>query len=409
MPFDARTELGDWAPRLRTSPHLPWLTMEEGAKFLRGDEPPDIELASRRESADIRVLGPALVASLFKGLLDRGVDVATGARARELVAVDGEVVGVKVEQDGGTRMIGARKGVVLACGGFEWDEAMVKSFIGQQLEPMSPPHNEGDGHRMAMEAGAELANMRSFWGQPAILEPGFELDGRVVPQMGSVRSIPGVMVVNRHGRRFVNEGVTYQDFPKLIDVFDPVAVEYPNEAPHWLVFDQRVKDTAVVLPTVLPGQPAPDWITSAPSLRALADAIGLDAGALEDTVTRWNEAVARGEDPDFQRGTTWFEVHMSGRPPSPRACMAAVEQPPFYAVQLRNGALGTNGGPRVDASARVRSYRGGVVPGLYAAGNASASVFGPAYPGGGATIGPAMTFGYLAGRHAAAQPARDVG
>jgi succinate dehydrogenase/fumarate reductase flavoprotein subunit len=315
---------------------------------------------------------------------------------------------VAAERGGRRELIGARKGVVLACGGFEWNRAMVRAFIGQDIEPLSPPFNEGDGLRMAMEAGAELANMTSFWGQPAILEPGVTYEGRPMLQMGSIRSVPGVLVVNRHGRRFVNEGVTYQDFPKVVGNYDPVAVEYPNEAPQWLVFDQRVKDSAVILPSVLPGMPLPDWITQAPTIGELAVRIGIDAAALEATVARWNEHVAAGEDTDYQRGTTFFEVHMSGSTPSPQACMAAVERPPFYAVPLRNGALGTNGGPRIDRHGRVCSYHGGVVPGLYAAGNASAGVFGPAYPGGGATIGPAMTFGYLAGRHAAAQPARPL-
>jgi len=400
-PFDAR-ELGAWAARLRTSPHLPWLTMEEGAKFLRGAGMPDFELAGRRQRDDVRVLGPALVASLFKGLLDRGVEVLVGAPAHELVVLDGAVCGVAA----GPGLIGARQGVVLASGGFEWNAAMVEGFIGEHLDPLSPPHNEGDGLRMAMEAGAQLANMRSFWGQPAIFEPGFEIDGRAVPQMGSIRSCPGVLVVNRAGRRFVNEGCTYQDFPKVLTAYDPVMIDYPNDA-HWIVFDQRVKDTNAILPSVLPGTPAPAWITQAATLAELAEQLGVDPAGLQDTVERWNASVGAGLDPDFHRGTIAFEAHMSGYPPSPAGCMAILDRPPFYGVELRNGTLGTSGGPRIDAAGRVLGA-GGAVPGLYAAGNAAACVFGPAYPGGGATIGPAMTFGYLAGRHAAAQPRRPV-
>jgi succinate dehydrogenase/fumarate reductase flavoprotein subunit len=228
-------------------------------------------------------------------------------------------------------------------------------------------------------------------------------------QMGTVRSTPGVIVVNKHGRRFVNEGVTYQDFPRVVADFDPVAIDYPNEAPQWVIFDQRVKDSAVILPSVLPGEPAPDWIAQARSVGELARRIGLDAPTLEETVNRWNEQVAEGEDREYRRGTTTFELHMTGQPPSPARCMAPVSQPPFYAVALRNGALGTNGGPLIDTNARVRNSGGGVVAGLYAAGNVAASVFGPAYPGGGATIGPALTFGYLAGRHVATQPQRLIG
>lgn len=407
VPFDA-TALGDWAARVRTSPHLPWLTMEEGAKFLRGDEPPDVALATRREQVDLRVLGPALVASLFKGLLDRGVEVLTGARATELVTDGGDVVGVVAEHAGRRLTIDARQGVVLASGGFEWNREMVRAFIGQEIDPLSPPSNEGDGHIMGMKVGAALGNMTAFWGQPAIAEPGFELDGQPVVQMGSVRSLPGVIVVNRRGERFVNEGVTYQDFPKVLSTFDPVALEYPNEGPLWLVFDQAVKDSAVILPTILPGQPAPDWVATAPTLRQLGQRIGVDPDRLEATVTRWNKHVADGEDPDFHRGTMRFETHMSGEGPSPDRVLAPVGAPPFYAVELRNGTLGTSGGLRIDADARVLGHDGRAIRGLYAAGNVSACVFGPAYPGGGATIGPAMTFGYRAGRHVAGRPRREL-
>jgi succinate dehydrogenase/fumarate reductase flavoprotein subunit len=399
-PFNAGAELGSWAGRVRTSPHLPRLTMEEGAKYLRGDETPNFDLLAQRETDDIRTGGSALVGMLFKGLLDRGVDVITGTAARELVVVDGEVVGVRLEHDGESILVQARKGVVLASGGFEWNDDMVQAFIGRKIHALSPPHNEGDGHRMAMEAGASLANMTSFWGQPALLDPEVEFEGRPLYQMGTARSYAGVILVNRNGTRFVNEGVTYQDFPKVLGTYDPVALDYPNEEV-WLVFDQHVKDASVILPSVLPGMPAPEWMTQAPTIRELAEQVGVDADALEATVARWNEHVARGEDPDFHRGTVRFEAHMSGHFPSPEHSMGAVATPPFYAMPLYDGTLGTNGGPRIDGHARVLDHDGNPIPGLYAAGNASASVFGPAYPGGGATIGPALTFGYLAGRHAA--------
>ena len=408
-PFDARRELGDDARRLRTSPHLPWLTMEEGAKFLRGGEPPDVELAAGRQASDVRVLGAALVAALYKGLVDRGVAVLTGTAADDLVVSDGEVTGVVCATAEGSAVLGARQGVVLASGGFEWNRDMVQAFIGTPLLPLGPPSNEGDGLRMAMEAGARLANMSSYWGQPAFLEPGFVYDGREIPQMASFRSTPGVIVVNRHGRRFVNEGATYQDFPKVLGAFDASAIDYPNQGQHWAVFDQQVKDRAFILPSVPPGEPAPDWVLRADSIRELAEKIDVDPGELEATVARWNTNVAAGEDSDFHRGTLRFETHMSGIGPSPSLVLAPVATPPFYAVELRNGTIGTNGGVLVDRDGRVRSNRKGVIPGLYASGNASASVFGPAYPGGGATLGPAMTFGYLAGRHVSGRERRAVG
>jgi succinate dehydrogenase/fumarate reductase flavoprotein subunit len=405
VPFDARSELGEWAGRLRTSPHLPWLTMEEGGRFLTGVDAPDLELAGRRERDDVRVLGPALVASLFKGLLDRAVEVVTGTAARELVVVDGAVVGLRTERGGIEQRIGARRGVILACGGFEWNKEMVRAFIGHDLEPMSPPFNEGDGHRMAMEAGARLANMTHFWGQPAFLEPGVEYEGRPMFQMGSARSHPGSILVNRHGRRFANEGTAYQEFPKVFGNYDPVALEYPNEAPVWMVFDQNIKDTMVILPTVLPGEEAPAWILRGASVEELASQIGVPADALVATVERWNAGAAAGADADYGRGTVWFENFMAGGP-DPARILQPLATPPYYAMQLHNGTLGTCGGPQIDRDGRVRAWAGGVIPGLYAAGNAAANVFGPAYPGGGATIGPALTFGAAAGRHASAQPPR---
>ena len=406
VPYDARTELGEWAARTRTSPHLARLTMEEGAKFLRGDEPPDFGVIAQRETDDVRCGGPALVAMLVKGLLDRGVTMETGTAGEDLVVVDDEVVGVLVDRGGTPEFIRARKGVVLACGGFEWNDDMVRAFIGREIFPLSPPHNEGDGHRMAMEVGAALANMTSFWGQPAMLDPEVEFEGNLLYQMGTARSARGVILVNRTGKRFVNEGVTYQDFPKALGAYDPVALEYPTENV-WLVFDQDTKDSTVILPSILPGQPAPEWMPRADTIRELATEIGVDPDTLEATVARWNEQVAAGDDPDFHRGTVRFETHMSGSFPTPERTMGPIVTAPFYAMPLYDGTLGTNGGPRVDEHARVLRHDGRPIPGLYAAGNASASVFGPAYPGGGATIGPALTFGYLAGRHAASRSAEN--
>lgn len=410
-PFDARGELGEEAKKLRTSPHLPWLTMEEGAKFLRGDAPPDLALAGQRQSDDVRVLGAAMVSALYRGLVDRGVEVRTSTPVIDLVGRRDDVLGVTAERTGDMRRttrIAATQGVVLASGGFEWSKELVRDFIGAPLDPLSPPGNDGDGLRMGMAAGARIANMTSFWGQPAVLEPGFEYEGREMVQMASFRSSPGVIVVNRHGRRFVNEGATYQDFPKVLQHFDPVAVDYPNQPPIWAVWDQRTKDRTVILPSVLPGRPAPEWIAQAGNIRELARKISVDPEQLERTVGRWNKQVAEGSDSDFQRGTLRFETHMSGHGPTPAHVLAPVEVPPFYAVELRNGTIGTNGGLVIDGNGRVRSYTGTSIHGLYAAGNVAASIFGPAYPGGGATLGPALTFGYLAGRDVAEQERRNV-
>jgi 3-oxosteroid 1-dehydrogenase len=403
-PYPAGRELGGWASLVRTSPFMPRLTMEEASSYLAYGRMPDFDLVAQRERDDVRVLGSALVCALLKGLLEREVEVRRSIRARELI-VDGDaVVGLRVETDGRQLDVGARRGVVLACGGFEWNEQMVRAFIGHDIEPLSPPYNDGDGHVMAMEVGAVLANMWTYWGQPAMLDPAVVYEGRPALQFSIGRNSPGSIIVNKHGERFVNEGTAYQDMPRSFGIYDPVRIDYPNEAPVWMVFDHRLRESTAVL-SMMPGGPTPDWVEEAADLAGLARRIGIAPDALERTVARFNEHAAHGDDPDFHRGTVFWEAFLTGGP-SPAKCLAPLEKPPFYAVRIHDGALGTQGGPRVDAHGRVERYRGGVVEGLYAAGNASACVFGPAYPGGGATLGPALTFGCLAGRHAASCPPR---
>lgn len=406
VPFPATEALGTLAASVRASPFMPLMTMEESSRFLASGDVPDLELVAKRAEEDVRVLGSALVCALLKGLVDRGVMLETSVRALDLVTAEDVTVGVRVERNDRPRLIGARRGVVLACGGFEWNAQMVQAFIGHAIEPLSPPYNEGDGHVMAMEAGAALANMWSYWGQPAMVDPDVVYEGRAALQFSVGRTSPGSIVVNRQGRRFVNEGASYQDMPRSFGTYDPVGVDYPNEAPVWMVFDQRVRDSTVIL-SMMPGSPTPKWVTEAPTIRELAATIDVPPDTLCETVARFNEHAAHGEDPDFHRGTLWWEAFLTGGP-TPRKCLGPIEKPPFYAIEIHDGTLGTQGGPSIDEHARVRRSRGGVVEGLYAAGNAAACVFGPAYPGGGATLGPALTFGYLAGRHVATRPARPL-
>ena len=161
-----------------------------------------------------------------------------------------------------SRLIGARKGVVLACGGFEWNREMVNAFIGYDVKPLSPPNNVGDGLVMAMEAGGQIANMNSYWGQPAMFDPGVTRDGELVPQFEWARGEPGSLIVNGHGVRFANESLPYNDFPKTFGRYDPTNVEFPNEAPAWMIFDQRTKESVRIM-SMLPDDPAPDWIPQA--------------------------------------------------------------------------------------------------------------------------------------------------
>ena len=262
---------------------------------------------------------------------------------------DGAIVGVRAEHEGRDVWVGARRGVVLACGGFEWNAEMVRGFIGYDLAPLSPPNNVGDGLVMAEEAGAQLANMGSYWGTPAMFDPAITLDGEPVPQFEGGRGMPGSIVVNGHGARFANEAMPYNDFPKAMGAFDPTRLEFPNESPAWLIFDHTAKESTQIL-SITPGRPAPDWVAQAESIGALAERIGLDPEALTATVERYNKFAAAGEDPDFER----HRLGLMGAAP-----LRPIEDGPFYALAMYAGALGTNGGPKVDADAQVVSTSGG--------------------------------------------------
>ena len=400
VPFDAPGELGEWADRLSSrvaDPNLGGVTTlaedMSGASLEMGEE------IARREKADLRAKGAALIGRLFRGLLDRGVAARSSTAARELVVVDGEVIGVRCSgPDGGDLLVGARRGVVLGCGGFEWNRDLVRAFIGYDLLALSPPNNVGDGLSMAMEAGALLGNMNSYWGQPAMVDPEQTRDGRPIPQFESGRNEPGAIVVNGQGERFANEALPYNDFPKAFGRFDPASASFPNRAPGWLIFDEGVKRRLTIV-GVGPQDEAPAWMPVADDPRSLAGAIGVDPDRLDATVKRFNEHAARREDPDFGRSEVGIMAPGQVRP---------LDRPPFYAVQIHPGTLGTNGGPRIDPNGRVLRPDGAVIPGLYAVGNTAANTFAWAYPSGGGTIGNGVVFGYLAGRNVAQREPREL-
>jgi 3-oxosteroid 1-dehydrogenase len=251
---------------------------------------------------------------------------------------------------------------------------------------------------MAMEAGAHLANMTSYGGTPVMFDPEITRGRELVPQFEWGRGAPSSIVVNRKGKRFANEALPYNDFPKAFGIYDPGGVDFPNAGPGFLIFDRTVRDRQRIL-SMFPGRPDPDWVVKADTIKELATKIGIDADTLDGTVTRYNTYAENGEDPDFRR----HEVGLM----SP-GTVAPITEAPFYAVEIYPGCLGTNGGPQIDRNGQVRKLGGGIVGGLYAAGNTAANAFGWAYPSGGGTIANGMVFGYLAGKHAAARPARDI-
>lgn len=398
--------LGDWARRVVISPaqeQRVFLTPSE-TQF-GGGTPPDASVIAGRRARDERAWGQALVGGLLEALLARGIEPRTGIRATRLLVDDGRVVGVRAEQDAGSVEVRARRGVVIATGGFDWNPLLTRAFLrGPLTASVAVRENRGDGLIMAQEAGAALGAMSEAYWVPMLRRSGeVEKSGRVFPRSVTVvfeRSKPGSIIVNRAGRRFCNEASNYNAIMGGFHALEPNSFSFAN-LPAYLIFDHDFKQR-VPIADLMPGDEVPEWMWSAPTPAELAGLLDVDAGELEVTVARFNKDVAGGCDTEFHRGETRYE-RSNGDPsrPGPLANLGPLDTPPYYAVRLDPGAFGTRGGPLTDGSGRVRSAAGPPIPGLYAAGNAMASVMGMAYPGGGATLGSAFTFGYLAGRHAA--------
>ncbi|WP_336632702.1 MULTISPECIES: FAD-dependent oxidoreductase [unclassified Microbacterium] len=395
LPYDTRA-LGEWAERLTTFPKD-----FSNVGF-------DAETRARLSAAALDVentvvAGQALIARLLAGVLDAGVDIRTGWRGRTLLQDGGRVVGARFDVGAGQREIRAAAGVVLASGGFEWDAELVTAFLrGPMRGPVSPPYNTGDALRMAQGVGAALGTMQEAWWVPVIKIPGDVHDGW--PRSRSVRlerTRPRSIIVNADGERFVNEAADYNSMVAAFQYLDVRTFTYRNN-PGWIVFDQKHLDSYGFLGVEAGGEPL-EWFHGSATLAELAATCGIDAAGLAATVERWNAHVAGLEDPDFGRGSGAYDGYWGDQTADTVAgrTLGPIDTAPFYAVPIEAGAMGTKGGPRTDADARVIHTDGHVIDGLYAAGNAMASVMGMAYGGAGGTLGPGMVFGFRAGHHAA--------
>jgi 3-oxosteroid 1-dehydrogenase len=304
---------------------------------------------------------------------------------------------------------------VLASGGFQHDAALVGEFLGgPSIAPMGPGGCGGAGLHMAMALDPVLGNTSEGWWMPAMHVPGEEVDGvaHYRPLHGE-RAQPGAIMVDRSGHRFVDEAQNYGDVGRAMRVratrdmatgdmatgdMATGAPAYPA-APCWLVFDASYRARYPVGP-LEPGGPDPDWLVRGGDLEELAALTGMPSGTLGPTVTRFNQYAAVGEDPDFGRGSFPYDRWIGDRN-APHPTLAPLCEAPFYALEVHLGCMGTKGGPRTDDRGRVLSSVRVPVPGLYAAGNAAASPFGTATAAGGATLGPALVFGFRAGEAAA--------
>ncbi|MBI1402832.1 MAG: FAD-dependent oxidoreductase [Porphyrobacter sp.] len=395
-------ELGEWAARIYAVEEPKPLMLREtplgGASAL-----PPPEVLGQRIAARQCGFGQAMVARLLKACLARGIEPLLGVETRRLVKGGGRATGIEGVRDGAPFALPARRGVIVATGGFEWDADLRQTFLrGPVTAPASPPTARGEGLALAMAAGAKLGNMTSAWWAPTLVTPDAPWPGgeRRAQIILIERTVPHAIMVNRSGKRFCNEAANYSALGGVFHQFDPARYDYPN-LPCWLVFDAQYA-ARYPLGTRQPGQPLPDWVLRADTLEDLAAQIGIDPAALTETVARFNIHADAGEDPDFGRGTSAYDHFYGDRSREGTAVtLGAIREAPFHAVEIASGLLGTNGGPRTDGEARILGHDGEPIPGLFGAGNAIACPTGGIYAGAGGTLGPALTFGYIAGRTAA--------
>ncbi|UUX48443.1 FAD-dependent oxidoreductase [Nisaea acidiphila] len=352
--------------------------------------------------------GNALVARLAKSCFDKGVEIRTRAPVRELLKDDaGRVIGAEVETPEGRVRIVARKGVVLAAGGFPHDPVRRKQLFphapsGHEHLSPAPPGNTGDGLRLGEGIGARVQEdlpHAAAW--VPISRPVWPDGTRGTFPHFVDRSKPGVIAVTRSGRRFVNEAHSYHDFCQAMY---QRCTEEGGEICAYFIVDHRTLrkyGLGYVKPFPVPYKQhiKSGYLFTGRTLEELAGAIGADPVQLRKTVETFNGPAAHSEDPEFGKGSTSYNRSLGDPEHKPNPCVAPIGDGPYYAVRLEIGDLGTFAGLATDANAQVLDEVGQPIPGLYAAGNDAASIMGGNYPGGGITLGPAVTFGYIAARH----------
>jgi 3-oxosteroid 1-dehydrogenase len=340
-------------------------------------------------------MGQALAGGLRAGLAQAGVPVWLNTPLQELrFDGSGRVTGVVVSVGGVSTVVNASRGVIVGAGGFEHNLAMRVAYQRQPIGTdwtVGAKENTGDGIQAGLRAGAATDFLDDAWWGPAIPLPGepyFCL---------AERTLPGSIIVNSAGKRFVNEAAPYSD---VVHVMYDKNVVTPD-IPAWMIVDQNYRNR-YLFRDLAPALPFPDeWYAAGAvfkdwTVAGLAGRIGVPGSALASTVSRFNGFALTGRDTDFHRGDSAYDHYYTDPAVFPNSCLAPLWLPPFYAFKIVPGDLGTKGGLRTDTRARVLRADGTAIPGLYAAGNSSAAVMGHSYAGAGSTIGPAMTFGYIA-------------
>ncbi|MER5390793.1 3-ketosteroid-delta-1-dehydrogenase [Saccharopolyspora sp. NPDC002686] len=348
--------------------------------------------------------GQALAAGLYGGVLRAGIPVWTQTSLQRLTTEDGRVTGVVLEQGGREVTVQARRGVVLAAGGFDHDIAWRKEFQSEALEPgwsLGNKGNTGDAIRIGQQVGADIGLMDQAWWFPAVAP----LPGGAPSVLLAERSLPGSLIVDRHGRRFVNESTDYMSFGQRV-----LERERSGDAvgSMWMVFDQRYRNSYVYAGGVFPRMALPEsWYEAGIAHKSddpadLARRAGLPEDGLVESLRRFNELAAAGVDDDFHRGASAYDRYYGDPTVAPNPNLRPLDGP-LYAVRIVLGDLGTCGGLRADGHGRVLRADKSPIDGLYATGNTAANAFGATYPGAGATIGQGLVYGTVVAKHAASR------
>ena len=350
---------------------------------------------------DVWAEGRGLIAPLVLACVERGIDILMNIRARQLVVQDGRVIGLRAERDGKDFFVRGRKGVLLATGGYEWNDEMNRRFMNCcSLSGLTPHSNEGDGHVMGIEVGAATALMDHSIYQPTVHVEGEEIDGKPFYRPIAY-GYPGNILVDRHGKRCCNESF-YPDIGRAFMTYDKVSSELAHAPLFWIADSASTRRLGIAaLATITKN---PDWLHKADTLPELAEQLGIPADSLVETVERFNGSARDGRDPDFHRGEStyqrwWGKKNYPEVEPNPT--LGPLETPPFYGAKLYVGSVGNLGGLVVNRCAQVIDTQGDIIPGLYGTSNTTALLsHGFAYTSG-ACQAKSLIFGYLAARHTA--------
>jgi len=361
-------------------------------------------LHSRRDRR--MTLGNALLGRLKLALNRTGAQLWLKSPLRELVLEDGRVSGALIERDGRTLRVRARRAVVLAAGGFERNAQMRQRYLPQSPEPRwsgSQENNTGDVLLAAERIGAALTHMDSAWWGTSLSLPG-EPRARL---LAIERALPGSIIVNGAGERYMNEAASYHVAGQQMLRHDRPGA---RTIPSFMLFDATWRGRYPLgplipdLPDALQPRNLMAVLVKAGSWDELAARTGLPAAALKASIERFNASARTGRDPDFHRGESAYDRYYGDPRVQPNPTLRPLETPPFYALPVYPGDIGTNGGLATNESAQVLGSDGAPIAGLYACGNLAATVMGHSYPAAGATLGPGMTFAYIAARHALGEP-----